>query len=954
MGFSKPELEGSSVPFESVLDEETEVIFGSRRKRGVVHPGLTKEDLKEDLIGLSFSGGGIRSATFNLGVIQAFAKDRLLRHVDYLSTVSGGGYIGSWLSSWAYHRSRSKTPGANHIAQVEAKLNREPKNVMAKPDPDQVRFLRQYSNYLTPRLGTLSGDTLAFAGTYIRNLLLNQIILFTFAFALLGIPWICGLLLKLLKPGPGIRTIPALATMVPSLLLLLWILWRITKNSNGNHADPPRTVIWQIAVPEFLFCALLIISVWHYVNPHHVNPESSVTKWGYDWCVQMESFLITKFSDVCPAFITKLFPDVYPALLVVAVTAVVYTIFWFFVALISAWSAPRMPGDEKTRRSRILWVPVPWAFPAGLVAGAFLLLGSKVVADFTPWDVLTFGIPMGVLLVLLVGCIHLGLIGRSYYDGLREWWAKLGGTILAMVICWFALCLIALFVPLWLKLLWNLLTSQAPNWVTKLWQGMGALGITGAVGGWLTVTFRGLLIAKGPNSGAPANGAAYAPQQQKELLARLAPPVFVFGVLVLLSYLLYFSFPLFTNASVASADGIACSLDHDMYWNSLKPTSDWWKLALFALGLYLVSRFLGWRVDVNEFSLHNAYRNRLVRCYLGATNPDRNGQAFTGFDEADNFPLHLLKGLGAPFHILNATLNAVKGKDLALQTRKAYSFVFTPLYSGFEYVKEAVGTQPKKVHGVYRLTEDCSKNARPYPGARLGTAMAISGAAASPNMGFYTTPAVSFLLTVFNVRLGWWLGNPMKQEWWESGNPRSSWRALFNELAGTTTEEAREVYLSDGGHFDNLGVYELVRRRCRLIIACDAGADPSCSCVDLARLVEKCRVDLGAEISIDLGELRPAAPLFPGDATMRVSKSAFSKGTIRYEDGHTGKLIFIKPCLNTKLPQDVLAYARTAITFPHQSTVDQFFDETQFESYRALGYACASAAAAAVESAMRR
>src|SRR5208283_3964938 len=115
--FSKPELESCSVPFESVLDEETEVIIGSRRKRGVMHPGLTKEDLKEDLIGLSFSGGGIRSATFNLGVIQAFAKDRLLRHVDYLSTVSGGGYIGSWLSSWAYHRSRSKTPGANHIAQ---------------------------------------------------------------------------------------------------------------------------------------------------------------------------------------------------------------------------------------------------------------------------------------------------------------------------------------------------------------------------------------------------------------------------------------------------------------------------------------------------------------------------------------------------------------------------------------------------------------------------------------------------------------------------------------------------------------------------------------------------------------------------------------------------------------------------------------------------------------------
>jgi hypothetical protein len=194
----------------------------------------------------------------------------------------------------------------------------------------------------------------------------------------------------------------------------------------------------------------------------------------------------------------------------------------------------------------------------------------------------------------------------------------------------------------------------------------------------------------------------------------------------------------------------------------------------------------------------------------------------------------------------------------------------------------------------------------------------------------------------------------MKQEWWESGKPRSSCRALINDLAGTSTEEASEVYLSDGGHFDNLGVYELVRRRCRLIIACDAGADSTYSCTDLARVVEKCRVDFGAEINIDLGELQPTEPLFSEDATMRVSKSPFCEGTIRYAGGLTGELIYIKPCLNVKLPQDVLAYARTAYTFPHQSTADQFFDEAQFESYRALGYACASAAAATVASAIRR
>ncbi len=926
MSQEEQESEGHSIPFESVFHEEVKVIETSRRKRGVERSALTEEDL----IGLSFSGGGIRSATFNLGVIQAFAQKHLLGYVDYLSTVSGGGYIGSWLSSWAYHRSETPGAGPNHIGQVEQELNRKPVKVDDKSEPDQIRFLRQDSNYLTPRLGALSGDTLAFAGTYIRNLLLNQIILVTFAFALLGIPWILGLLLQLVS---GMKY-AALATMIAGLLLLVWVLCRISKNVQESRADPPGAVMLQIVVPEFLFCALLTISIWYYTNP-----KSSVIQWVPNWYAHPESLL------------TKLLTGDYACLLLVPLTAVMYTIFWFIGALMT--SKLDRPKKVKTLSLSPRWAPVVWAFPAGLVAGAFVLLASKIVAHWPAWYVLTFGIPVGVLLVLLVGCVHLGLIGRSYYDGLREWWARLGGAVLAMVICWFALCLITLFVPLGLKSLWNLLNSTDTEWATKLWKGMGALGITGAVGGWLTVTFLGLFIAKGPNSGAPANSASWAPQSQNELLARLAPPVFVFGVLVLLSYLLYLIVLLITNEpGPASASYIARY--HGPYWNSLSSTSDWWKILLFASGLFLISRFLGWRVDVNEFSLHNAYRNRLVRCYLGATHPGRKGQAFTGFDEKDNLLLHLLNGLGAPFHILNATLNAVKSKDLGLQARKAYSFVFTPLYSGFQHTKNIPGPPPKEERGFFRLTEDCSREARPYPGARLGTAMAISGAAASPNMGFYTTPSVSFLLTVFCVRLGWWLGNPMKPDWWESGGPRSSWRALMNELTGTTTEDAREVYLSDGGHFDNLGVYELVRRRCRLIIACDAGEDPTYSCVDLARVVEKCRVDFGAVIKINPGELRPSAPLFPGDEKLRESTSMYSVGTIHYAHGHPGRLIYIKPCLNRKLlPQDVLAYARTAITFPHLSTADQFFDETQFESYRALGYVCASAAAEAVESAMR-
>jgi hypothetical protein len=417
------------------------------------------------------------------------------------------------------------------------------------------------------------------------------------------------------------------------------------------------------------------------------------------------------------------------------------------------------------------------------------------------------------------------------------------------------------------------------------------------------------------------------------LAAQIAPPVFAMGLMILLS--------------VALEHFVPKKGDHGL--------TTWYQvLSVFVL-LYCFSRFMGYRVDVNEFSLHNAYRNRLVRCYLGATNDERRPQPFTGFDEADNIYLNDLRGLGAPFHILNATLNVVKGKELALQARKARSFVFTPLYSGFDDGEPAAvapipsttapetdaGNTRAPQEGSFRLTKNCSLRSK-YPGARLGTAMAISGAAASPSMGRYTTGAVAFLLTIFSVRLGWWLGNSRYKKAWESGHPRSSWRAVMNELTGNTNDEAKEIYLSDGGHFENLGLYELVRRRCRVIIACDAGADRSYTCDDLASAIEKCRVDFATQIAIEVGPLAPAA-----------SEQTFVKGTISYPDKTEGTLIYIKPTMNApNLPQDVRAYARTVTDFPQQSTIDQWFDESQFEAYRALGFACAAAATDAITQAI--
>ena len=192
-----------------------------------------------------------------------------------------------------------------------------------------------------------------------------------------------------------------------------------------------------------------------------------------------------------------------------------------------------------------------------------------------------------------------------------------------------------------------------------------------------------------------------------------------------------------------------------------------------------------------------------------------------------------------------------------------------------------------------------------------------------------------------NVRLGWWLRNPRFHACGRASRPSLSLRELLYELLGMTTDDKKWVYLSDGGHFENLGVYELVRRRCRFIVACDAGQDGDVTFEDLGNAIERCRADFGVDIEIDLGKLRRRC--------RRRSERHCAIGTIRYDRldaarrrrrrrSSPGTLLYIKTSLTGDEPADVLSYAAEHPAFPHESTSDQFFDESQFESYRALGF----------------
>ncbi len=394
-----------------------------------------------------------------------------------------------------------------------------------------------------------------------------------------------------------------------------------------------------------------------------------------------------------------------------------------------------------------------------------------------------------------------------------------------------------------------------------------------------------------------------------------------------------------------------------------------------------VTLLMAWRVDINQFSMHMFYRNRLVACFLGASNSDRSPNRFTGFDPGDDLPLkdfrwNAPKPYDGPYPVLNASLNLVKGKDLAWQERKAESFVMTPHFCGYDvwleeqdspmlmhdrpttddrkrvdglvtatatavarqanvpssasiagkedpaqstesWLERALDTICKTGHKLerfgYRATEDYAFPVPGFNGPNLGLAMAISGAAVSPNMGFYSSTPVAFLMTIFNVRLGQWLGNPRHPITSRRATPRLGLWWLINELLGGTNDDAAYVYLSDGGHFENMGLYELVKRRCGLIIVCDAEADENYTFSGIGNAIRKCRIDLGIDIDLDTSKIAPPK-------AGRWSEQHCVVGRIHYENAdqfaRTGIIIYFKASLTGDEDADVKNYKKNTHSFP--------------------------------------
>ncbi|MFJ4348694.1 patatin-like phospholipase family protein [Pseudomonas sp. NPDC089401] len=840
---------------------------------------------KRTVVGLALSGGGIRSATFSLGVLQALAEKKRLASFDYLSTVSGGGYIGSWLSAWIHRQGLDKVQ-----EQLAQSANTVSDGAPASSEPAEVVWLRRYSNYLTPRVGMFSMDTLTLLATWLRNVVLNLIVLLAFFALIFTLPYA---LIIGLNAAMNYHVALGQAAAWGGMFFVFCIgynLWHqgLAINRRRNWVISTQGVILTVVVPGIL--AVMCAVVW----------------WSQSKLDQ-QAILVTVS---------------YLAALLMVLQVLWMTVEWF---------------SNKHKR-QILSDAFIQTLAGGvaLVTGALLLIMvSRLCPSEITWAplhyrmlLLSLGVPVFLAVLGITTTVYTGIVGRAYYERSREWWSRLNAWLITIAFGWAIWCLLSFFS---LSLL-EWMNASLDGWISLL--GTGWLG-----------TLLASLFLRRPES------ASMKKQLRIEQVLNIAATIFVVGLLVVIAALTQKALLM-----VVADDGTPAAMAYlwDMFLEKMQSLESLLVyrdeqvpvLVTVIVLLCAVTLLFAWRVDINKFSLHNMYKNRLVRCYLGASNQTkRNEQPFVGLDEEDDFALHELGGPQdrpapqQPFHIINATLNITQGANLAWQERKAASFVFTPLHCGYSLARTQGDSTPldgetstgDDAFRAYRRTTRYAASDQEEKGFTLGMALATSGAAVSPNMGRASMPMLAFVLTLFNIRLGRWSANPAQSRW-TSPSPSFGLLALLSELLGLSDERSAYVYLSDGGHFDNLGLYELVRRQCGVILAVDASADEKREMTDLADTIRKCRIDLGVDITFDqLNDFR-------GDDHQRCSRG-FIIGTVRYGAAPPGVLVLIKPSLATRHdePADVLNYAIQNSTFPHQTTVDQFFDESQFESFRRLG-----------------
>jgi len=861
-----------------------------------------------DHFSICFSGGGIRSAAFNLGVLQALAEKKLLGKIDYLSTVSGGGYIGSWFMA-LLKRSKSM----DEVQELLNPIQKSRKESHEKAEPKAIQHLRSHSNYLAPKVGIFSTDLWALWAIYLRNTFLNAFVLAPLLLAIIFLLRYFRFFQTTLDKSdkiPAIQMLLGSGCAIFACVLIAVALWGA--RSSKRNEQTKRPVGWAfntLFLPVLLlFIATILVgsAIRYYkdIDPpgalsSYVSPEA-FSQYGLRVLLlggalqaiffNLGSFaiLLKKLINFREVDLSKAQPVRWIASGFLSGGLMCLALYWvaiFFPVLV----------DEKNQRhigevsSRSELKAAAEASPNASNPEAPKISTARMFKDHIDdphddWKIslaVSSLVPLVLLIFILSQSLQVGILGSLESRQVREKWSYFHAYCAVAGLGWMAAFILGVVVPDWI---FGLLKSNQYGLPTSL----------GAIGG--TISGVAIWLAQSLWTGKNRKPVL-------DVIVKVGPYLALAIGFCTIGLIAKF----ITQASLGAWGEVF--MGHRV-------------LYLFA-GCVALSTIASRYVDVNVFSLQEMYENRLVRAFLGASQEDKScSDPVTHINPKDDL---LLKDVGlddddnahGPIHLINTAINLTGSDQREYDERQADSFVLSPLYCG------------SPITG-YRKTSDG------YAGdLTLGRAFSTSGAAVSPNMGYYSTAAVTALLTFCNLRLGGWFPNPMSSGF-EKPSPTFGWFQIIQEVLGRTDNRNSFIYLSDGGHFDNLGAYELVRRRCKTIYICDAGADPDGSCHELANLIRKSRMDFGTEIQIDVRKLKR-------NKEIGLSEYRVAQGTICYpqtldQGPTTGRIVYLKLNLVEGDSTDLRSYQIRNPDFPHQSTLDQFYSESQFESYRYLGY----------------
>lgn len=725
---------------------------------------------QRSLCGLALSGGGIRSATFNLGVLQGLRQRGVLGAFDYVATVSGGGYLGGFWTAWRhYHHQKPTSP------EQEPQLFPTSEQGARGMQLREVRHLREFSNFLSPRLGLLSSDTGRLVVAVLSALLPSLLAALSFiVLVLLG--WV-AFTTPLLVGGWGPRSYGLLLLLTGGCLLVGE--WRFRK--------------WEKAVRELR------------QKPGQQPPGKAPGSLGYY------------------VFLTLL--------MLIPVLAL-----WRWLAHPSEGLWPVSPGDT-----------FRWGERLSLFTPALTWLGSIGALVLVRW-----------------------LFSRWMPDHLVRTWRAAEDRLISRLLI--------------LAGLWSVLSVfwLAGQLVRPMYETIAGGGLVGVIVVLATV-FARVQQLFGRHASKPVT-----PNRKSQAQA-LLPQVLAYVILGL------------TTLGLV----LLIQTAHEHHW-----------LGWLGAGAGAITLFTLFFFDPNQVGLHAFYRSRIARTFIGAAHDQAPGQ--TENHEKDDLPLDHLEHHNGPLHLLCCAANDLQPVDpMANLYRGADSAVLSPV--GFSVGRASQSWERIRANNGRVPT--------------LASAMTASGAAINSHMGSISMrlgPAVTFLMTALNLRLGLWWSHPhTPKPWLPTTKPLLVGLPFYAELFSLSRVKNQHVLLSDGGHFENLALYELVRRKCQFILVSDCAMDMDAAFDDFANAVRRVREDFRVEIRVDLSPLR-AGP----DG---LSRQTVVAGEIEYPDGNTGVLLLLKPTLQGDEPPDITQYKTRNAAFPHESTGDQFYDEAQWEAYRRLG-----------------